>query len=70
MDNLFDAPSGPVSHWDIRAAVAEGIRSVLHDPVLDDDNDGRWRRDERWRTSDGDEGDGDRRRTTINQQRD
>jgi hypothetical protein len=34
MDNLFDAPSGPVSHRDIRAAVAEGIRSVLHDPVL------------------------------------
>jgi hypothetical protein len=67
MDNLFDAPSGPVSHRDIRAAVAEGIRSVLHDPVLDDDDDGRWRRDERWRTSDCDEGDGDRRGTTINQ---
>ncbi len=70
MENLFDAPSGPISHRDIRAAVAEGIRSVLHNPVLDNDDDGRWRHDERWRTSDGDEGDGDRRQTTINQRRD
>ncbi len=35
MDNLFDAPSGPVLHRDIRAAVTEGICLVLHDPVLE-----------------------------------
>ena len=31
MDKLFDAPSGPISPQDIRAAVAEEIRLVLHD---------------------------------------
>ena len=35
LDNLFAAASGPVSHRDIRAAVAEDIRSELHDPFLD-----------------------------------
>ncbi len=34
LDNLFAAASGPVLHWDIRATVAEDIRSELHDPVL------------------------------------
>jgi hypothetical protein len=34
MDNLFNAASGPVLHRDIRAAVATGIHSVLHDPVI------------------------------------
>jgi hypothetical protein len=35
LDNLFATASGPVSHRDIRAAVAEDIRSELHDPLLD-----------------------------------
>jgi hypothetical protein len=35
LDNLFATASGPVSHQDIRAAVAEDIRSELHDPLLD-----------------------------------
>ncbi len=26
MDKLFDAPNGPISPWDFRAAVAEEIR--------------------------------------------
>jgi hypothetical protein len=26
MDKLFDTPAGPISHWDVRAAVAEEIR--------------------------------------------
>jgi len=26
MDKLFDAPTGPISHWDVQAAVAEEIR--------------------------------------------
>ena len=35
LDVLFAAASGPVSHRDIRAAVAEDICSELHDPFLD-----------------------------------
>ena len=35
LDNLFATASGPVSHRDIRAAVAEDIHSELHDPLLD-----------------------------------
>ena len=35
LDDLFAAASGPVSHRDIRAAVAEDIRSELHDPIVD-----------------------------------
>ena len=35
LDNLFATASGPVSHRDILAAVAEDIRSELHDPLLD-----------------------------------
>ena len=35
MENLFDTPSGPVSHRDVRAAVAEEIRSLLYDPVVE-----------------------------------
>ncbi len=31
LDNLFAAASGPVSHRDIQAAVAEDICSELHD---------------------------------------
>ena len=26
MDKLFDAPTGPISHWDVQATVAEKIR--------------------------------------------
>jgi hypothetical protein len=26
MDKLFGAPTGPISHWDVRAAVAKEIR--------------------------------------------
>ena len=26
MDKLFDAPTGPISPWDVQAAVAEEIR--------------------------------------------
>ena len=26
MDKLFNAPSGPISHWDVQAAVAEETR--------------------------------------------
>ena len=35
MDKLFDTPSGPISHQDVRAAVAEEISLAMHDPVLD-----------------------------------
>ena len=35
LDNLFNAASDPVLHREVRATVAEGIRSKLHDPVLD-----------------------------------
>ncbi len=35
LDNLFATASGPVLHRDIRATVAEDIRSKLHDPFLD-----------------------------------
>mgnify|MGYP006167770001 FL=1 len=35
LDNLFATATGPVLHRDIRAAVAEDIRSELHDPFLD-----------------------------------
>ena len=35
LDDLLAAASGPVSHRDIRAAVAEDIRSELHDPFVD-----------------------------------
>jgi hypothetical protein len=35
MENLFDIPSGPISHRDVRAAVIEEIRSVLYDPVVE-----------------------------------
>ena len=31
MDKLFDAPSGPISPQDVRAAVAKEIRLVLYD---------------------------------------
>ncbi len=26
MDKIFEAPTGPISHWDVQAAVAEEIR--------------------------------------------
>ena len=35
LDNIFATASGPVSHRDIRAVVAEDIHSELHDPFLD-----------------------------------
>jgi hypothetical protein len=35
LDNLFATATGPVLHRDIRAAVAEDIRSEMHDPFLD-----------------------------------
>jgi hypothetical protein len=35
MDKLFDAPSGPISHREVRAAVAEEISLVMYDPVVD-----------------------------------
>ena len=35
LDNLFASARGVVSHRDIRAAVAESIRSELHDLVVD-----------------------------------
>jgi hypothetical protein len=35
LDNLFASARGIVSHQDIRTAVAESIRSELHDPVVD-----------------------------------
>jgi hypothetical protein len=34
MDKLFDTPSGPISHRDVRAAVAEEISLVMYDPVV------------------------------------
>jgi len=35
MDTLFDTPSGPISHREVRAAVAEEISLVMYDPVVD-----------------------------------
>jgi hypothetical protein len=34
MDKLFDTPSGPISHREVRAAVAEEISLVMYDPVV------------------------------------
>jgi hypothetical protein len=34
MDKLFDTPSGPISHQDVRAAVAEEISLVMYDRVV------------------------------------
>ena len=35
MDKLFDTPSGPISHREVRAAVAKEISLVRYDPVVD-----------------------------------
>ena len=35
MDKLFDNPSCPISHQDVRAAVADKISLVMYDPVVD-----------------------------------
>ena len=35
MDKLFNAPSGPISHREVRAAVAEEISVVMYNPVVD-----------------------------------
>jgi hypothetical protein len=35
MDKLFDTPSGPISHREVRAAVAKEISLVMYDPVVD-----------------------------------
>jgi len=34
MDKLFDTPSGPISHREVQAAVAEEISLVMYDPVV------------------------------------
>jgi len=35
MNKRFDTPSGPISHREVRAAVAEEISLVMYDPVVD-----------------------------------
>ena len=35
MDKLFNAPSGPISHREVRAAIAKEISLVMYDPVVD-----------------------------------